>query len=169
MQTQPKYSASQKNKSFLYGASGALAAILAVGCVFGAQSWLAPTSIRAQAPQGPQWNSLQRADPSIKMGLLDLAQLTSWVQANSPDTKTKSTLGARFPALKSNIESAVKNLNRASVKQDENQPAELATARDSAGVYAVLNLEFESDKVLRRDGAALVLSRIGSIYDAMSR
>ena len=127
-------------------ARGVLAFALVAGCVFvGAHSALSPTKMLAQAPAAPQWNALTRADPALKMGVLDLAKLSYWVQANAPETKGKTTLSSRYPALKSNIESAVKTLNRANVKQDKNQPADLATARDSAGVYAVLNLEFDSE------------------------
>ena len=128
----------------------ALAFVVVFGCVFaGARGALSPTKTLAQAPQAPQWNALTRADPAVKMGVLDLAKLSYWVQANAPETKGKTTLAAHFPALEANIESAVKTLNRASVKsavtKEKNQPGKLATARDSAGVYAVLNLEFDSE------------------------
>lgn len=145
MRFQLKCLKKRQRKRAVYRVSGTIAFALIAGCVLGgAQSWLAPTAPLAQAPSAPQWNSLERADPSIKMGVLDLARLTYWVQDNAPDAESKSTLSARFPALKTNIDKAVKTLARATVKRDE-QPADLATARDSAGVYAVLNLEFESE------------------------
>lgn len=150
MKFQLKYPTKRQSKSAIPRAPRVLAFVLVAVCVFGgAQSALSPTKMLAQAPPSPQWNALQRADPAIKMGVLDLAKLSYWVQANAPTTATKSTLSARFPALKSNIERAVKTLNRASLKQDKNQRADLATARDSAGVYAVLNLEFESEAAAR--------------------
>ena len=123
-----------------------LAFVLAAGCLLGgAQSWMAPRPILAQAPAAPKWNALERADPALKMGVFDLAKLSYWVQSNAPETATKNTLSERSPALQSKVESAVKSLDRASVKQTATGPDALATARDGAGVYAVLNLEFDSE------------------------
>ena len=98
-----------------------------------------PAPATPATPATP-WNALKRADPQLKMGTFDFIKLASWLSNNAPTTANAprlASLNARYPALRSTLN----DLGKAEIAP--------TTAQDKAGVYAVLNLEFESEAAAR--------------------